>query len=173
MRAVLSASTNHEQTDYRHLDKRVARLRLALIVLGKPTGPDQPGETAFHHPPAWLHAEAACAWGALHHLQVPAPLAPVGSLLAALGGSGPTRDKSRHERSASTQQRARANAVVDIRRGHIASDRQSHRSDQQMPLAPLDTLVLTRWGASSPRMPAASSTVVTLWRSRLAARGSG
>src|SRR6266699_4712937 len=38
-----------QQADGRELDECLARLNLALIVLGQSAVPNQPGEAAFHH----------------------------------------------------------------------------------------------------------------------------
>jgi hypothetical protein len=99
---------------------------------------------AFHHPTAWLDAEAARAWRSLHDLQVPAVtllLAPVGQHLATIGGIRPDLLQSRHEERQTSQQLACAHGVMDIGTGNIASDGEAQGINQEVAFAPLHAFV--------------------------------
>jgi hypothetical protein len=142
--AGLSSEASHQQANHRHLDECFARLHLAFVVLGQSPAAAQPRETAFHYPPARLHAEATRARLALHDLQLPAlslAPAPLRQLFPAIRCICPNLVQSWREQREPTQELARANRVMDIRWSDVGGDGQAHRVDQEVALPALDAFV--------------------------------
>ena len=88
------------QAGRRDLNQGLARLDLALVVLGQPPIPREPSKRALYYPPARLDLKAMGARSPFHDLQVPAVtllMTPLGQFFAAIGRIRPDLLEARHE----------------------------------------------------------------------------
>jgi hypothetical protein len=116
-------------------------LNFALAVFGQAPGARQLSETTRNDPAAWLHLETSGARLALHNLQLPAvPLlsAPVGQLLATVGGVSPDLLEPRHTEREARYKFARTGGVREVGGGDVDGNRQPEGIDEQMAFAPFN-----------------------------------
>src|SRR5262249_7980793 len=136
----ITGQSAEQEAGHRNLNQRLARLHLALVVPGESAIADQPGEASLHDPATRLHTESSPAWRSFYHLKLPAVAllpAPLGQLLATVGGICPDLLEPWHEDRQPSQELACHDHVVDIGRSNVAGDGQAQGVDQQMAFASL------------------------------------
>ena len=133
---------NEEEPGHCDLNERFARLNLALIILPHTPISPNPAERTLHHPSARLDLETLHVGGQFHDLQIPVALylAPSGSLLSPIGLICPDLGETWHKRSQPCSQATGTCRVGHVSRGDVGGDRQAECIDEQVALAPLDTL---------------------------------
>ena len=112
----VTVKPTQQQAAHRNVDKRLARLHIALVVSGQPPNARQQGEAASNHPPARVHSEALRAGLAHDEIQVPSVallLAPPWRFLASLRRVRPDLRKARHGEHESTRELARTDRDMD------------------------------------------------------------